>query len=97
MAKHAVYATAVTPRRKYSTTFRVGQPVSWGRAQDRWLRLDDRRRAGIPTFIRWMRRRYFVQYFEVRAVDENGRGIGSERHLLALTIPYRLLVSRKGA
>lgn len=83
MEKHAVYAVTGTE------TFRVGLPVDWRAAQARWLRLDDRRRAGKRLRVRWMRRHYRVRFFEVRTVDYHGRGLGSERHGLAFPVPYR--------
>jgi hypothetical protein len=89
MSKHALYATCETPS-GLALTFRLGQPVDWRTASDRWSRLDDKRHAGRSFAIRWMRRRYSVRFFEVRAVDENGRGLGSDRHSLAFPVPFRL-------
>lgn len=88
MDLYAVYANAVS-RKGDRLSFRVGLPVSWDRAQDRWLRLDDRRLAGRARRVRWNRRHYTVTSYEVRMVDRNGRGIGSERHALAFPVPYR--------
>lgn len=82
--RHAVYA--VCPD---GLAFRIGLPVSWGRAQDRWSRLDARLRARGLT-IRHDGRRWAAMRLEVRAVDAHGRGLGSERHALAFPVPYRL-------
>jgi hypothetical protein len=88
MTKHAVYATAVA-RNGQTTTFRVGLPVDWNTAQNRWERLDDRRRGGRDQAILWARRQYKINALEVRAVDYHGRGLGAERHSTAFPVPYR--------
>lgn len=85
--KHAVYATA--RRGADIVTFRVGQPVAWNVAMDRWYRLDDRRVSGRRPVVKANRRKYEVETFEVRAVDAHGRGLGSKRHETALTARYR--------
>lgn len=95
--QHAVYAVAHVGRdrrglgRGQTVAFRVGQPVDREAAQKRWTRLDDRRRAGRRPFVRWSRRKYVVAFFEVRAVDYHGRGLGSQRHSDAFPVPYRAL------
>lgn len=94
MERHAVYANCIT-RQGDRLTFRVGLPVSWDAAQDRWLRLDNRRIAGRAIRIPWMRRFYRVESFEVRTVDRNGHGLGSDRHGRAMPVPYRAI--RMGA
>lgn len=86
--KHALYATARTPS-GFPLTFRVGQPVDWNTAIQRWDRLDNRRLRGKRQTIRNARKDYTVEHFELRAVDSNGRGLGSDRHTLAFPIPYR--------
>lgn len=99
---HAVYASVHTPHG--AVTFRVGQPTTWDKAQDRWRRLDDRRIAGRRQTVRHDGRRYTLPgvladgpagtwgtFFEVRAVDRFGRGLGGERHEHALVVPYRAL------
>jgi hypothetical protein len=96
--KHAVYANCVSST-GHSLTFRVGLPIDWSSAQERWYRLDDLRRGMNGQTARsiriwWNRHRYTVESFEVRSVDYNGRGLGSERHERAFPVPYRLL--RKG-
>jgi hypothetical protein len=85
---HAVFATCMdyTGER---LTFRVGQPVDWFTAQNRWERLDGAR--ALRRAIRWARRRYAVQHFEVRAVNRHGQGLGSDRHATAIPVPYRAL------
>lgn len=85
--KHAVYANT-SARNGERLTFRVGLPVDWNTAQDRWNRLD-KRRASRTIHVRNMRRTYRVDSLEVRAVDYNGRGLGSDRHSLAFPVPYR--------
>ncbi len=96
--KHAVYAVCETAT-GFSLTFRIGQPVAWDAAIERCYRLDDRRLGvGVKArrcFTRWMRRDYVVKAFEVRAVNANGRGLGSYRHTLAFPIPYRALSTAK--
>lgn len=90
LEKAAVYAiTTARDAAGRRITFRVGQPVDWNTAQARWTRLDDVRRAGRAIRIGWMRRRYKVAFLEVRTVDYHGRGLGSERHRDAFTVPYR--------
>lgn len=91
--QHAVYANCRDARGE-RLTFRVGQPTDWPTAQDRWLRLDDRRRALVRQAlvrqaIRWARRRYTVENFEVRTVNRHGQGLGAERHAAAIPVPYR--------
>lgn len=101
--RHAVYATCTADDGE-RITFRVGAPTDWGRAQARWLRLDDWRRAllrrprarsrrwhaqAAGLRVRWGRRWYLVDFLEVRAVDRHGRGLGAERHGRALPVPYR--------
>lgn len=84
--RHALYANTDT-----GLTFRVGQPVKWDRAIQRWYRLDDRRRFHARTHtIRHDGRTYTVESFEVRATDPHGRGLGSPRHALAFPVPFRL-------
>lgn len=88
--KSAVYAvTAARDKAGRHVTFRIGLPTDWNTAQSRWDRLDTARRAGRKVRVRWMRRRYRVLWLEVRAVDYHGRGLGSERHRDAFTVPYR--------
>lgn len=82
--RHAVFVNS-----EDGVTFRVGQPVDWNRATDRWLRLDDRRIAKGLT-VRHDGRKYRAKSIEVRATDRHGRGLGSERHATALTAPYRM-------
>lgn len=79
---HAVYATCYAYN-GLRLTFRVGLPVGWHRAQNRWNRLDTLRRSGHALRIRHGRRWY--------RVDFHGRGLGSERHALAFPIRYREL------
>lgn len=88
--KSAVYATC----RDYldrQFTVQVGRITDWNTAQSRWLRLDDRRRAGRRQTIIHNRRQYVPEFFEVRAVDEHGVGLGSIRHARALPVPYRAI------
>lgn len=90
MSKHAVYANC----RDLSgdrATFRIGAPLAWGAAQDRWLRLDDARRAKREQVVNANRRRYLVESYEVRSVDRHGRGLGSDRHASAIPVAYRSL------
>lgn len=87
--RHAVYAVTTA-----GVTFRVGLPVDWHTAQARWLRLDDRRRAGRVR-VRHMRRWYTVQALEVRSADKHGRSLAhTERHATALPVPYRAQTNR---
>lgn len=88
--KHAVYAVCHAYNGE-RLSFRIGLPIDWHRAQNRWNRLDAKRRAGVAQAIRFMRRQYRADFFEVRAVDFNGRGLGGERHALAFPVPYREL------
>lgn len=95
-SRHAVYVTPAN-----GPTFRVGQPVDWSTAQARWQRLDDRRLLGRTQRVRFDGRRYPVAmsrgFIEVRAVDDHGRGLGSERHERAFPVPYRAIrVDPKG-
>lgn len=82
--RHAVYATSTID----GVSFRVGQPVDWDTAQARWSRLSPSA-AATPGFILANRRSYPIKFYEVRAVDRHGRGLGSARHAEALTVPYR--------
>lgn len=88
---HAVFAIA----RDYAgerIAFRVGLPADWHTAQNRWERLANRlaarRRKATHPAIRWSRRRYRIDFYEVRAVNRHGQGLGSERHATALPVPY---------
>lgn len=88
--KHAVYAiTSARDKLGNRVTFQIGQAVDWQTAQARQYRLDSARRAGRAIRVRWMRRRYRVEWLEVRAIDYHGRGLGSERHRDAFQVPYR--------
>lgn len=91
--RHAVYVT-IHPT-GLNLSFRIGQPTDWHTAQARWQRLDDRNRADRVQVLRHDGRRYPVKlghaFFEVRAVDAHGRGLGAERHALAFPVPYRAL------
>lgn len=88
MTKHALYATARDSAGEREH-FRIGQPTDFLTAQRRWLRLDDRRLLNRRPVVRANRRQYVVEFFEVRAVDRHGRGLGSERHTLAHPVPFR--------
>lgn len=88
--KHAVYAVCHAYNGE-RLTFRIGLPIDWHRAQSRWNRLDLWRREGRALTVRFARRRYRVDFLEVRAVDFHGRGIGGDRHALAFPIPYKEL------
>jgi hypothetical protein len=94
MTQHAVYATTQRRDGTPGPTFRIGRPVSLGRAHDRWQR-HDRNGTGLgpsrPLAVRFDGRRLPVRFLEVRAVDSDGRGLGSERHALAFTVPDRCL------
>lgn len=85
---HAVYAICKQPNGG-TVSFRVGLAVDWNTAQARWQRLDNRRIAGRRPIVKANRRQYVVDFYEVRAVDRHGRGLGAERHATALTVPYR--------
>lgn len=88
--RHAVYAVAEDWFGKQET-FRIGLPTDWDRAIARWYRLDNRKRAGRAIRIRWNRRTYTVKHFEVRSVDQHGRGLSSaadDRHARAFPVPY---------
>ena len=94
--RHALYATCDT-RDGGTITFRVGQPVyGWHGALARFHRLwtdgaiDQGQKAPLARArVRWDRRWYRVRFMEVRAVDRNGVGLGSERHSRAIPVPYR--------
>lgn len=88
-SRHAVFAIADVPEGPHALSFRVGQPVSWDVAQDRFARLYGRRFAGRAQTVRHDGKRYKVRNYEVRAVDQFGRGLGSDRHKLAFPVPYR--------
>lgn len=106
-ADSAVYATARDHKGQH-ITFRIGQPVSLGAAHDRWERLDSRlssfahnergeyRQGAVkrrPVRVRYDGRMFNVEHLEVRAVDDHGRGLGSDRHTLAFPVPYRAVRS----
>lgn len=87
--RHAVFVT--TDR---GVTFRVGQPLpTYSDALDRWDRLD-RHTADYSGdgrgYVKHQRRKYRARFAEVRAVDDHGRGLGSERHATAIHVPCRL-------
>lgn len=65
--KHAVYANCRDLAGECAT-FRIGQATTWNAAQDRWLRLDDGRRANRCQVVTANRRRYLVESYEVRHV-----------------------------
>lgn len=89
MTKHALFATT-KDRTGRSLTFRVGQPVDWGRAIQRYDRLDRKLFIDRRKFrVRHDGRRLPVAYFELRAVNQDGRGLGSDRHTLAFPVPFR--------
>ena len=94
---HAVYANT-RARNGAELTLRVGLPTDEATAFARWLRLDNRR-WGFEGFVKrplriaYARRLYTVDSLEMREVDYNGRGIGSERHATALPVPYRAMRS----
>lgn len=95
--KHAVYANCIDAAGE-TLTLRIGLPIEWDFAINRWYRLDDRLRGynGKPSRrirVRYNRRWYTVDSLEVRSVDRHGRGLGSERHELAFPVPYRLVRS----
>lgn len=73
-------------------TFRLGQPMAGlDTADARWARVDDRRRDGRDQRVRFDGKSYRVEWVENRSVDNHGRGLGSERHGLAMPVPYRAL------
>jgi hypothetical protein len=81
----AVYATA-QERDGSTVTFRVGQPVHWIAAQERWARLaEDRLRPGA---IRFRGRKLRVKFYEVRSVDRYGRRLDSNRADQVIPVPY---------
>lgn len=80
--RHALYARATS--RKGDATFRVGQPVDWDLAIDRHTRATNN--LIRAPYIRHQRRKYRVKFYEVRSVDEHGRGLGREDHALAIPV-----------
>lgn len=87
MSQYAVYATCQvrSSRRKivHSRTFRIGQPTTLGNAHARHQRLDNlhyRNRRPLGVFVAGRGKPYLVAFLEVRQVDEQGRGLGAERH-----------------
>lgn len=92
MDRHALFAVV-----EGHFAFRVGQPTTWGNAQQRWSRADDRRvganghKRRACTVLGPFGASYPVMAFEVRAVDAKGGGLGSVRHALAVPVPYRAL------
>lgn len=91
MDKHALFAVTTD-----GNAFRVGLPTTWGNAQERWSRAADRlggfngHNARTCTVLGFAAS-YPVHFFEVRAVNKAGRGLGSLRHEYAVTVPYRAL------
>lgn len=103
MERYAVYATCKieTPDpaargglRVEPVSFRVGQPTTDARAYARWERLSPTADPAAQRAIRHERRLYRPAFYEVRAVDKHGRGLGSERHATALAVPYRAVSKR---
>lgn len=89
MTKHALFATT-QDRQGRRLTFRIGQPVGWDRAIQRWNRLDRKLWADRRKFrVRHDGRQLPVAHFEVRQVDQDGRGLGDDRHTLAFPVPFR--------
>jgi hypothetical protein len=83
------YATTQTRSKRgrivHSRTFRVGEPGSW----KRYERLDrmhyiNKRKLGV--FVAGRKAPYIVTFLEVRQVDSNGVGLGSERHATATPV-----------
>ena len=97
--RHAVYAITDNVRHGEHIAFRVGQPIGWNSAQNRYERLYARERGirqpARPVKVRHDGRVYRVKAFEVRAADAHGRGLGSERHATAIVVPYRAVRSAK--
>lgn len=100
MTKHAVFANCRVPGLAGETraTFRVGQPTDLTTAGNRWYRLDNRRTGweGVPkrpVFVQYGLVQWPVHSLEVRAVDSDGTGLGSERHARAIRLPYRAVRS----
>lgn len=54
--QHAIFAVATD-----GATYRLGNSMSWGAAQDEWERHDNARRAGL---------RPHVSYYAVRSIDD---------------------------
>lgn len=99
MTRHAVYVITDNTKTGEHIAFRVGQPTTWDKATARNDRLFARR-AGIgmpkrPVKVKHDGRTYTARWFEVRAVDKHGRGLGSERHATAIIAPYRAVRSAK--
>ena len=92
----ALYATCDTPNGK--RTFRIGLPASDAVLWRRYERFDNahyRNRRRLTVCLR--RASYPVLFLEVRDVDAQGRGLGSERHWSAYSVPVSALVIERDA
>lgn len=79
---HALYATCDTPGGK--RTFRIGLPASEAVIWQRYERFEAahyKRRQGLR--VHFARLSYPVRFLEIRAVDEQGRGLGRPDHFNA--------------
>ncbi len=104
MTRHAVYAITDNVKHGEHIAFRVGQPTDWPGAMLRYERLYARSRGierpgenkpARPVRVKHDGKVYSVKDFEVRAVDQFGRGLGSGRHERAIIAPYRAVRSAK--
>ena len=89
MERYAVYATSYATRDRTRATFRVGQPVDLNRAHGRHERLAGTGSTFLHGTVRHQRRGYVIDFYEVRAVDEHGRRLDSNRADEAIHVPYR--------
>lgn len=89
MEKHAVYATSYARTGRTRATFRVGQPVDLDTAHSRHERLAGTGSRFKHGIVRHMRRKYQIHFYEVRAVDQHGRRLDSNRADDPILVPYR--------
>jgi hypothetical protein len=87
MELHGVYATSRAPEGGTQRCFRIGSPISHDTAHLRWDRLDRARRETGLVVHDSHDEAHRIDFVEVRAVDDAGRGLGSERHWTAEFVP----------
>lgn len=89
MQRYAVYATSYGTRNRTRATFRIGQPTDLNRAHDRHERLAGTGLEFNRGLVKHQRRQYRIAFYEVRAVDDHGRRLDSNRSDEPIHVPYR--------